>query len=189
MQHMIGFLEGIVAEVTERTLIVNVAGVGYEVAVSSRLKRGKKKGATVSLFIHTHLRETAIELYGFSTLFEREMFLELMTVGGVGPKTALGILSIASAQDVQRAVREGNTALLTKVSGIGKKTAERIVVELKETFGGKSVQQLSADRIDAFEALIGLGYKAKEAREALARVPDEVKDVSEIIRRALAQIS
>lgn len=187
---MIGHLEGTIRDITERTTILDVGGVGYEVAISARMRHTLKVGDAAALYIHTHLRETAIELYGFSSLFEREVFLALMTVGGVGPKTALGILSIASAQDVQHAVREGDIALLTKVSGIGKKIAERIVVELREKFGGKEMTStLTAERTDAFEALVGLGYRAKEAREALAKVPDDVTDTTEVIRKALRELS
>jgi len=187
---MIGFLEGTIHEITERTLIVLCGGVGYEVYVSARVKQGKKKGEDITLYIHTYLRDNSLELYGFPSLFEREIFLSLLTVGGVGPKTALGILSLASAKDIQKSVRESDTGMLTKVSGIGKKTAERIIVELREKFGGDDVvQQLSPDRTDAFEALVGLGYRAKEAREALARVPDEVADTTEQIRAALKQLS
>ncbi|MFA6511715.1 MAG: Holliday junction branch migration protein RuvA [Patescibacteria group bacterium] len=187
---MIGYLEGTLQEVTERTLILNVQGVGYELAVSARVKQGKRKGAAIALFVHTHLRENAMELYGFASLFEREIFLALITVSGVGPKTALGILSLASAQDIQKSVRSADTGMLTKVSGIGKKTAERIIVELKEKFGGKELaQSLTPERTDAFEALIGLGYRAQEAREALAKVPDEVADTTEQIREALRQLA
>lgn len=187
---MIGYLEGTIQEITERTLIVNCGGVGYELVVSARVKQGKKKGAVLPLFVHTHLRENAIELYGFGSLFEREIFLALITVGGVGPRTAIGILSLASAKDIQKAVREGDTGMLTKVSGIGKKTAERIVVELKEKFGGKELaRSLAPERTDAFEALIGLGYKAQEAREALAKVPDDVLDTADQIREALRQLA
>lgn len=187
---MIGYLQGTIREITERTLIVLCGGVGYEVHVSSRVKQGKKHDAEIALYVHTYLRDSALELYGFPSLFEREIFLALLTVGGVGPKTALGILSLASAKDIQKAVRDGDTGMLTKVSGIGKKTAERIIVELREKFGGEDVAQLlTPERADAFEALLGLGYKAKEARAALAKVPDEVCDTTEQIRAALKQLS
>ena len=155
------------------SVLVNVSGVGYSVRVpSSAIEVLGREGSPVALYIHTAMREDAIDLYGFLSEEELSFFRLLMSVSGIGPKTALGILNAAEVTSLKRAIASGDPSLLTRVYGLGKKSAERIVVELrdrleKEGFGGAAAG-LSADS-EALEALEALGYRKEEAREALGK--------------------
>src|SRR3954454_8889373 len=130
---MIGYLRGEVLEHTEGRMLFLVAGVGYAVSVPTRSSYFSfAPGFATDLHIHTHVREDALDLYGFSSRVEKEIFLTLLTVNGVGPKMALGILSRVEPDELIRAVVEGDKDSLTRVPGIGKKTAERVVLELSD---------------------------------------------------------
>lgn len=186
---MLGYLEGKVSFLGERHIIVDVAGVGYKVFVNAdTLKKltTKHQQPTTKIWTHLYQREDAIELYGFLTQPELEFFETLIGVPGVGPKTALGILNVAPIDTLKRAIASGELSYLTKVSGIGRKTAEKIMVELREKFG-KVVSQgpeLKEEQ-DALEALESLGYSAREAREALRQVPEQIKGTSKRVKEAL----
>ena len=172
---MIGSIRGKIALKTEKFLIVETGGVGYKIYVSlDAMSKTKKLGDEIFLSIHTHVREDALDLYGFLDREELEFFEMLINVSGIGPRSALAILGIATIETLRRAISTGDTGYLTKVSGIGRKTAEKIVIELRdkmgeETKGGSSLQ----GELDALEALKSLGYSQNEAREALKKVtPD-----------------
>lgn len=170
----------------EKHIIVDVAGVGYKVFVNAETLRKAVKPEKIKVWTHLHQREDAIELYGFLSQPELELFETLIAVPGVGPKTALGILNVAPIDTLKRAIASGELSYLTKVSGIGRKTAEKIMVELREKFG-KAVSQgpeLKEER-DALEALESLGYSAREAREALRQVPGSVEGTSRRVQGAL----
>ena len=148
---------------------------------------GKKD---VVFFIHTHVREDAIDLYGFLTLEELEMFELLISIAGVGPKSGLGILTVADPKTIKTAILNEDSSILTKVSGVGRKTAERIILELKNKIGDLSEgdKAKAIGDSDAIEALVSMGYSVSEAREALKHIPVEVKDIGQRIKMALKNL-
>ena len=182
---MIGNIKGTIILKTDKFLIIDTNGVGYKVNVSpSLLSKGKKVGDEISLSIHTHVKEDAIDLYGFEERKELEFFEMLINVSGIGPRSGLTILSVASIETLSKAISTGDTAYLTKISGIGRKTAEKIVIELRDKMG-KEISGLSLQgELDVLEALKSLGYSQNEAREALKKVtPDS--NVNTKIKEAL----
>lgn len=184
---MIITLDGKITFKGLRYLVVEVGGVGYKVFVSPEtLRKVAQNEASVKIFTSLYMRENALELYGFLTLAEMELFETLNGVSGVGPKTALGVLGVGSVDMLKRAIASGETSYLTKVSGIGRKTAERIIIELREKMG-KGVEGSDEFRHeeDALEALRSLGYSLREAREALNKVPQDVKGAEKRIKSAL----
>ena len=168
---MIVSIRGKITLKTEIFLIVEACGVGYKINVSAdTLSKAKKTDAEILLWIHTHVREDAFDLYGFLDQEELEFFEMLINVSGIGPKGALSILGIASIETLRKAISTGDTAYLTKISGIGRKTAEKIVIELRDKMGeAKSGSSLQGE-LDALEALKSLGYSQNDAREALKKV-------------------
>ena len=196
---MIARLTGVLHAIDTDRLLVDVGGVGYEVFVSgSSFAALPGEGATGTLEIHTHVREDQLTLFGFATREEKAMFLRLLTVSGIGPKVALGILSGMGTRELAGAIARGDVKRLTQISHVGKKIAERIVVELKDKIGNvvdlplaqgalaaPAPVRLSAPQDEALSALMNLGYKRAEAEAALADTPAGVTDVGEIVRRAL----
>jgi|SRR3989344_413877 len=181
---MVGYLKGIIINQDLKSVIVDVSGIGYKV-YTNVANLDNKKQKTTAFWIHTAVRENSIDLYGFQTKEELRFFELLLTVSGIGPKSALSILNIASLQNLRQAIVTGDTAHLIKVSGVGKKNAEKIVVELRdklEHIGGDSTSL--SDDIDALEALKSLGYGEREAREALKKVGEE-KNTGEKIKKAM----
>ncbi len=179
-------------------LIVDVAGIGYQVQVPlSTYYSIPDDGEEVSLYIHTHLREDSLSLFGFLTQEEKDMFLLLMGVSGIGPKLALAILSSLSVTDIAHAIHASDDSRLRTIPGVGKKTAARMVLELRDkikliTPEPASVQSpttmaVSNDIEDAVSALVNLGYKKPQAQEALKKVHDRRPGlaVEELIRDAL----
>lgn len=186
---MIGSVKGKIILKTEKFLIVETGGVGYKINVSpDTLSKLKKTDETISLWIHTHVREDILDLYGFLDRPELEFFEMLLNVSGIGPKGALSILGIASIETLRKAISTGDTAYLTKVSGIGRKTAEKIVIELRDKMGEEKTGTSLRDELDALEALKSLGYSQNEARDALKKVsPDANTNIK--IREALKILS
>lgn len=187
---MIAYLKGTIKNKGQGYFIVEVAGVGYRVHINSTLYVEKGVGDEVELYVHHYIREGIFDLYGFKNMNELEMFELLLSISGVGPKSALGVIAIAPVGDIKSSIASGDASLLVKVSGIGKKTAERVVLELREKVGkvsGASASGLEAsgDEIDALEAL---GYSLAQAREALKKVDSSIKDSGERIREALKNI-
>lgn len=184
---MIGAISGSVLHKKLNSLVVDVAGVGYEVFVTTDTALETSVGKPVRLWTHLAVRENALDLFGFQDRESIEMFELLITISGIGPKTALGILNVASPKTLRQAVGSEDTSYLTRVSGIGKKNAEKIVLELK----GKLVMG-KEDRTgdmkaegDALEALVSLGYSERDARNALKQVSKEVENASERVKAAL----
>jgi Holliday junction DNA helicase RuvA len=175
---MIGKLRGQYGgAASEGSIIIEVGGVGYTVRMPVGSMQTLSAGAPfeLSLFIHTAVREDAIDLYGFITEDELAFFKQLMSVSGIGPKSALNILNVSDVHTLKRGIAEGNAASLTKVFGIGKKSAERIVVELRdkislEVASRPAVGGAKSDDMEVIEALMALGYTAQEARRALKEV-------------------
>ena len=182
---MIGSIKGKIILKKEKYLVVETSGVGYKVNVSpDTLSKTKKAGEEISLWIHTHVREDVLDLYGFLDHRELEFFEMLISVSGIGPKGALSILGITSIETLRKAISTGDTSYLTKVSGIGKKTAEKIIIELRDKIGEEKGGSSLQGELDALEALKSLGYSQNEAREALKKVPAEI-DTNSKIREAL----
>jgi Holliday junction DNA helicase RuvA len=169
-------------------LVLDVNGVGYLVAATPTAVRRAEGQGEVTLEIHTHVREDALQLYGFADAAERELFEHLLSVSGVGPKVALAIVSGSSPTDLRRAIALEDTARFEAIPGIGKKTAQRVVLELKEKVGaGAPVPDTpQAGHLVAREALVELGYSVVDAERALAEVDPELP-AEERVREALRQ--
>ena len=191
---MIGRLHGKLLEKAPPQILVDVAGVGYEVDVPmSTFCNLPDLGQEITLLTHFVVREDALLLYGFATASERQTFRALIKISGIGPRIALAILSGMSADDLALAVEEGNLGLLTRIPGIGKKTAERLILELKGKLvvtHANSAVQITADAAhnDIISALIALGYSEREAVSAVKKLPADV-GVSEGIRQALKALA
>lgn len=187
---MIGKLTGRFDGTTaEGSIVVDVHGVGYVVrAPLFAIEALKAQGVeAVSLYIHTAVREDAIDLYGFTSQEELAFFKQLMSVSGIGPKTALGILNTADVLSLKRAIAQGDSVTLVKVFGVGKKSAERIVVELKDKMVIIASGTDHSDDAEVMEALMAMGYSATEARAALKTLPRE-GGVNEKIAQALKNL-
>ena len=186
---MIGHLKGTILSADLKSVILDVGGVGYKVFTNTAFL-DNKKDKILEFWTYLAVRENALDLYGFGTKDELEFFELLITVSGIGPKSAMGILTIATLPNLKHAITTGDTSHLTKVSGVGKKNAEKIVVELKDKLVGLATDvghSMSGD-VDALEALKSLGYGEREAREALKKVSD-IPDTGEKIRKALKLLS
>lgn len=187
---MIGYLEGTVRSSTLGSAIVQVGGVGYKVALTKETVAHFIAGSPIALFTHLAVREDALDLYGFEEEDELRFFELLISVSGIGPKSALAILDIADTETLRAAIHAGNAAYLTTVSGIGKKTAEKIVLELRDKVGAGlagSSAALAGDA-EALEAMKSLGYSAAEARDALRKVPATITGTHARLREALRAI-
>ena len=181
---MIGSIKGTITLKTEKFVIVETNGVGYKISISPDTLSKLKKDTNVLLWIHTHVREDAMDLYGFLERKELEFFELLIGVSGIGPRSALAILGIASIETLRKAIGTSDTTYLTKISGIGRKTAEKIVIELRDKMGDEKSDGTLQGEMDALEALKSLGYSQNEAREALKKVSTEL-DINKKIREAL----
>jgi len=193
---MIALLTGKLKRKAADYLIIDVAGVGYQVALPlSTLSSLPEAGEEITLHIHTHLREDSLSLFGFITEAEKEMFLYLMGVSGIGPKLALSVLSGFSVRDIAHAIKTSDDSSLCAIPGIGKKTAARIILELKDKIKSCETSPVSQpyDRVrtgdmeDAVSALINLGYKRPIAEEALRQASNAHQQLSlgELIREGL----
>lgn len=179
---MLSFLRGTILLKTEDSLVVDVHDLGYRVAITKSCLGEVKKGETVELYLYHYIREDLDDLYGFKDSEELMLFEKLISVSGVGPKSALAILSLAPASALQQAIIQGDDAMLTKVSGIGGRTAQRIILELRGKLASLSSSSTHSEEI---EALVSLGYSVQQAREALQKTDSEITDSSERIRQAL----
>lgn len=173
---------------SSRFAIIETGGLGYQVFISPIILSRFKPDQEVELFTHLHVRDNAMELYGFLTEEELEFFSQLIEISGVGPKTALNVLALAKVDDIKKAISASDATILTKVSGIGRKTAERIILELKNKFADLAVSSEGGADGEVIDALVGLGYKLNEAREAIKRIPQEISGVQERIKEALKNI-
>lgn len=183
---MIALLKGTIETNTDKYVILDVNGIGYKVYISGNtFKNLPKKGEKIKLYTHLYVRENIMELYGFLNQEELEIFELLISIPGIGPKGALSVLTVVSIETLKRAIANEESAVLTKVSGIGRKMAEKIVLELKNKIGEEFIGEKTSDDNEAIDALISLGYKLRDAREALKRVPKEVEGVENRVREAL----
>jgi Holliday junction DNA helicase RuvA len=193
---MIGFLKGRLALKLPPSLMVDVNGVGYELEAPMSTFYGlPAAGEPVALFTHLVVREDAHVLFGFGTESERRLFRGLLKVSGVGPKIALGILSGASVEDFLRIIEAEDIAMLTRIPGIGRKTAERVIIEMRDSvqkFAAPTAREgtalspaVSSPQGEAFSALVALGYKPPEVTRLLKAADEPGLSTTEIIRRAL----
>jgi len=191
---MIAELKGSLLRRSPAGIVVGVGGVGFSLLVPlSTYRELGRVGAEVHLFTHLHVKEDALDLFGFTTESELAMFRALISVSGIGPKLGLAVLSGLSPDVFQRAVVEEDLGLLTSISGIGRKTAQRMIVELKDKLSGLEVVTVGGtgpaeETGDAVLALMSLGVKREKAREAVLAVQREFGadlDIEEIIKRAL----
>ena len=184
---MIAQLNGTIASIGKNHVVIDVGGVGYKAFATPTALSSLSEGKKVTLLIHTAVREDALDLYGFLREDERAMFELLLTVSNIGPKSALTILSLADVKTLAAAISKGKASYLTSVSGIGQKTAEKIVLELKDKVVGLGAGELAEGDEITLEALRSMGYSLKEARDALKRVPDSVVGESARVREALRE--
>lgn len=196
---MIGFVKGRIDEISEENVVVDIGGIGCNVKISSETA-AQLSGVNeeVKLYTYTCVREDLFQLYGFLTRDELEIFKKLITVNGIGPKGGLAILSVMSADNLRFAIIAGDAAAIAKAPGIGKKTAERVILDLKDkvsiedTFASKEMTQLTEKTVDkqakneAVEALTALGYSASDALRAVNMVSfEENMSVETILKLAL----
>lgn len=205
---MIAHLSGTLIFKQATSVILDVAGVGYEVTIPvSTFYDMEEAGANVALRIYTHVREDALQLFGFRTARERELFLQLISVTGIGPKAAITMLSGMNADEIISSIRANNLARLTSIPGVGRKTAERLVIELRDKINNLSSPALDeaiatgatgdappsgdALRDDALSALVNLGYQRAAAEKAINTAMGEGGDLSVelLLRRALRSLS
>lgn len=185
---MIAYLSGKILVKTDKSIILMVDNIGYEIFVSYKLLDRVRQEQDLNLFVYHKQREDAQELYGFFNYEEREFFIMLLSVSGVGPKSAINVLGVSEVNDLKSAISTGNADIFKKVSGIGTKTAERIVVELKNKLGfpgfsNSSEVQENSD-LDVFEALNSLGFSDNEIRNIYNQIPKDL-DTKEKIKAAL----
>lgn len=188
---MISYIKGKIIFRNEKFIIVRSDNIGFKIFVLPSLNLESDE---IELFTHLIVREDALNLYGFSSYKELELFELLITVSGVGPKAGMGIMSLADVETIKVAIAKGDASMLTRVSGVGKKTAERVVLELKSKFAAfdradleKKSKEIS-DETDAMEALVSLGYSSLQAKKALSKISPEVEDVGKRIKAALKEL-
>ena len=198
---MIGRLRGrVLADEATGAVVLDVNGVGYELTTPvGSLGRARDAGnGELELWVHTHVREDALDLFGFANETDRRVFRLLLAVPNVGPKTAIGVLSALAVEDLARAVERGDFARLGKVPGIGKKTAERLVLELKEKLRGlesstpaAAAEVLGNEAGRLLSALVNMGYRPSEAERAVSALGPklETESLSDLLREALAKLT
>ena len=198
---MIGMLRGKVWEIQADRLVMDVQGVGYLLSVPYGLLAKACPGQELVVYTHVVMREDDISLYGFSSLEEKQLFLEMLSVSGIGPKAAISLLSTFGAVQIESAIISENLNLLTKVPGIGKKTAQRLILELKEKLKGHLSLPMGGDAFssqapsplahsEALQTLLALGFGLEEARQALGRQKDGGDlTTEEQVKRALRMLA
>jgi Holliday junction DNA helicase RuvA len=198
---VIAYLRGRISEKQPNRVIVDVNGVGYDVSVPlSTFYQLAEPGSNVALRIHTHVREDALALYGFATPLEQDLFERLIGVSGIGPRLALAVLSGIEPADLMRAIERGDVARLTSIPGVGKKTSERIVLELKDRLpaarpnaaaDGAATTESASLRDDVLSALLNLGYHRPLAEKAVASALRTAPDDSfeRILKQALRELA
>ncbi len=205
---MIAHLSGTLLSKQATSVIVDVSGVGYEVTIPlSTFYDLDDLGSTVQLRIYTHVREDALQLYGFKTARERELFLKLITVSGIGPKLGITLLSGMTADEMIASIRTNNLARLTLIPGVGRKTAERLIMELREKVAELSSAQIEEEfgakpeasaeptedsvRADALSALLNLGYQRSGAEKSIDAALSEGGDITveSVLRRSLKKLA
>lgn len=186
---MISYLEGKILEKDEKFFVVNVNGVGYKIfSHAGILEKLPETGNEAKIWTHLYVREDALDLYGFLDRDELEFFETLISISGIGPKSALGILEVAPVMSLKQAIVSEDETFFTKVSGVGKKTAQRLILELKNKLSKKVAPVKGSDSEqmgEALEALVSLGYNQRDARRALQEIPKNIIGVEAKVKVAL----
>lgn len=192
---MIGYLNGKIKSSKPTQLLLDVNGVGYVVNISINTFEKITNKGTVSLFVHTHVKEDSISLYGFYNEAEKEMFELLISVNGIGPKIALSVLSGITTEDLKGAIEEGNVSRIVSVPGIGRKTAERLVLELRTKVKDVTTEESGVEhhgvKQEAVAALATLGYNIATAEKAIHRIlsSSPACTLEELIKKALGELN
>ena len=187
---MIAHIKGIIAEKFENSVIVDVHGVGYEITITALDYENLTLEQEIKFYTYHSIRENAEELYGFTSLAAKKLFQMLLTVQGIGPKAAIAILSLASPEEVRNAIANADAAFVAKASGVGKKSAERVIVDLRDKvgipshYGATVATPVNTADDEALDALIALGFPLKEATAALDGI-DKALSTEERIKLAL----
>jgi len=187
---MINQLTGQISHQSDNYVILNVSEIGYKIFItletSHNLQINNPKEDKLTLWTHLAVRENSLDLYGFLNKIDLDFFEMLITISGIGPKTALGILNVATTETLISAISSKDTSYLTKVSGIGQKNAEKIILELKNKITNfENISPNNQNDIDVLEALKTLGYSSKDATEALKKVSKKTTDVGDKIKEAI----
>lgn len=186
---MIAQLKGRVEHLDAQSAVVSVGGVGYKVFMTGSHVSSLMLGDDIVVHTHLAVRENSQELFGFESREELRIFEMLISVSGIGPKSALSILNVTTIDTLKQAVHAEDISPLTRISGIGKKIAEKIVIELRGKFDDIEVSTGLKDEIDAIEALRSLGYSQRESQDALKQVPREIIGTPERVKYALKHLS
>jgi len=186
---MIRLLKGIIELQDGPYLLIDVHGVGYHVYAAQDLLSRSKIGDSVKIFTYTHIREDIMDLYGFASLEDLKLFESFLTVSGIGPKTAIGIFAIGSREKIMMALSTGDVQFFSSVPRLGKKNAQKLIIELKNKLGSLVELDLTGSESDSdtevIEALKGFGFSTKEAYAAIRNIDSEITNVSERVRLAL----
>lgn len=186
---MISYLKGTILNKSAKSITLLINQIGYRIFIPQPLLPKIKVTKEIELYTYLRHKEDSMDLYGFKTKEELEFFELLLTISGVGPKSALGVLEVATLASIKKAILRDDPSILYKVSGVGKKTAERIVVELKNKLDSlpATEKEISLDDSDteAFDALIGLGYSDRDIRQALKQLPENISTTEDKVKKAL----
>jgi len=189
---MISYLEGKILDKNEKFFVVDVSGVGYRIfSHSGILEKIPENGQNVKIWTHLYVREDAMDLYGFLNKEELEFFENLISISGIGPRSALGILEVAPVLSLKQAIVSEDETFFTKVSGIGRKTAQRLILELKSKLAKTVVLEKGGsfkEMGDAFEALVALGYRQSDVRRVLNELPKDMKSAEAKVKEVLKRL-
>lgn len=187
---MISHIEGKVLHVDLQYIIIQTNGIGYKVHTPLSVTETVSEGQSTSLWTHQAVRENSLDLFGFKTRDDLEFFELLITISGIGPKSAIGILNVASVEMIKSSIIQDDISSLTKVAGIGAKSAKKIVVELKDKLHGVADETNgNSNDIDVIDALCSLGYSKKQARDAVKEINDSEMETHQKIKEALKLLS
>ena len=186
---MISYLEGKIIGKNEKFIVINAGGVGYRIfSHQVILEKMPAIGQNIGVWTHLYVREDTLDLYGFTEREELEFFETLISISGIGPKSALGILEVAPVASLKQAIVSEDETFFTKVSGVGKKTAQRLILELKNKLA-KTITPIkgsdSAEMAEAMDALVSLGYKERDARKVLQETAKDIRGVEAKVKAAL----
>ncbi len=186
---MIAFLKGNLMFINSNNVVVMVGGVGYKIFVTANLniKLGVHLGSEVELYIYQQIKENILDLYGFSTQDEKDMFEALISVSGVGPKMGISILNTASVSILKQAIAEQNSGILTKVSGLGIKKAQKIIIELKDKYIG-FIGSSNLGQVEVLEALESMGYARSKIQQVLRNLPQKDISIEDLIKTAIQEM-
>jgi len=194
---MISFLRGKILEKRKNFIILDVRDVGYKIFLHDGVLSELEKNNILEIFIYEHIREDSYSLYGFRRIEELDFFELLLSISGIGPKSALACLGVASLEDLKGSIAAGEASLISQTPGIGKKTAEKVILELRDKIDHIEVNQIGVQQsqnnysrlVEEIEALVNLGYSMLEAKDVLQSIDPEISESSERIRAALKKLS